>query len=201
MRSAAQRPGPTVGSAARPAAKTGRAVWTGVASVLVATFALTGCSAGAVTQTSSQASAVNGATGQVGNLLVRNATIDFPPNTAPNAGAAYQPGGAAPLSLTLVNNGAAADKLLAVSSPVAGAGQVTGDATIPAGSTVSVGNNVGTDSQALAGRTIAIKLTGLVGPVRAGLTYPVVLRFQNAGVLSVNLPVGEPAAAPEATKK
>jgi copper(I)-binding protein len=143
---------------------------------------------------------VNGASGQVGNVLVRNATIDFPTNASPTAGAAYQPGGAAPLSLTLVNNGASPDKLLAVTSPVAGAGQITGDATIPAGSTVSVGNNVGTDSQALAGRTIAIKLTGLVGPVRGGLTYPVVLRFQNAGVLSVEVPVGDPAAAPAPAK-
>jgi hypothetical protein len=183
------------------AVKTGRAAWMCVASVVVATLALTGCGAGAISQTASQASAVNGATGQVGNLLVRNATIDFPPNAAPTAGAVYQPGGAATLSLTLVNNGAAADKLVAVTSPVAGAGQVTGDATIPAGSTVSVGNNVGTDSQALAGRTIAIKLSGLVGPIRAGLTYPVVLRFQNAGVLSVDLPVGEPTTAPVAAKK
>lgn len=196
MPSAAQRPGPTAGGL-----KTGRAAWTCAVSVVVAMFALTGCGAGAISQTASQASAVNGASGQVGNLLVRNATIDFPANAAPTAGAVYQPGGAAPLSLTLVNNGASADKLVAVSSPVAGVCQITGDATVPAGSTVSVGNNVGTDSQALAGRTIAIKLTGLVGPVRAGLTYPVVLRFQNAGTLSVDLPVGEPPAAPEAAKK
>jgi copper(I)-binding protein len=169
--------------------------------VVAAAFALTGCSAGAVTQTAGQASAVNGYSGQVGNLLVRNASIDFPPSAAPTAGAAYQPGGAAPISLTLVNNGASADKLLSVSSPVAGAGQITGDATVPGGSTVTVGNNTGTDSQALAGRTISIKLTGLVGPVRAGLTYPNTLRFQNAGVLNGELPVGEPSAAPEAQKK
>ncbi|HTK66535.1 MAG TPA: hypothetical protein VL595_29435 [Pseudonocardia sp.] len=196
MPSAAQRPGPTAGGAV----KTGRAVWTAAASVLVASLALTGCGAGAISQTASQSSAVNGASAQVGNLLVRNASIDFPPNAAPTAGAAYQPGGAAPLSLTLVNNGAAPDKLLAVTSPVAGSGQITGDATIPGGSTVTVGNNTGTDSQALAGRTIAIKLTGLVGPVRSGLTYPVTLRFQNAGVLNLDLPVGEPSAAPQPAK-
>jgi len=156
---------------------------------------------GAVTQTSTQASGVNGYSGQVGNVLVRNASIDFPATLSPTAGAAYQPGGSAPLSLTLVNNGASADKLLSVTSPVAGAAQITGDATVPAGSTVNVGNNTGVDSQALAGRTIAIKLAGLVGPIRAGLTYPVVLRFQNAGVLNAELPVGEPADAPEPAKK
>jgi hypothetical protein len=164
-------------------------------------LALTGCGAGAVSQTASQASGVNGAIAQVGNILVRNASIDFPPNAPANAGAVYQPGGAAPLSMTVVNVGASPDKLLAVTSPVAGTGQITGDATIPPGSTVTVGNNTGTDSQALAGRTISIKLAGLVGPVRSGLTYPVSLRFQNAGVLNVDVPVAEPAAAPEAAKK
>lgn len=200
MPSAAQRPGPTAGPSVRGAFRTSRNGWASAASVLVATLALTGCGAGAIAQTSTQASAVNGASGQVGNVFVRNATIDFPANAAPNAGAAYQPGGAAPLSLTLVNSGAAPDKLLAVTSPVAGTGQITGDATLPGGSTVSVGNNVGTDSQALAGRTIAIKLNGLVGPVRSGLTYPVVLRFQNAGVLTVDVPVGEPSSAPAPAK-
>lgn len=195
MPSASQRRGPAVGGV-----KTGRAGWTSAASVVVAMLALTGCGAGAVSQTASQASGVNGAIAQVGNVLVRNASIDFPPNAPATAGAAYQPGGAAPLSMTVVNVGATPDKLLAVTSPVAATGQITGDATIPAGSTVTVGNT-GTDSQALAGRTISIKLAGLVGPVRSGLTYPVSLRFQNAGVLNVDVPVGEPAAAPEAAKK
>lgn len=196
MPSAVQRPGPTAGGAV----KTGRAVWTCAATVLVAMLALTGCGAGAITQTATQASNVNGYSGQVGNVLVRNATIDFPNTTGAPVGAVYQPGGAAPLSLTLVNNGASADKLVSVTSPVAGAGQITGDATVPGLSTVSVGNNTGTDSQALAGRTIAIKLTGLVGPIRAGLTYPVVLRFQDAGVLNAELPVGEPDTTPEPAK-
>jgi hypothetical protein len=197
MPSASELTGPAAGPAVRAAGRTGLAGRAFAASVLVASLALAGCGAGAVSQTADQASNVNGAAGQIGNVLVRNASIDFPPNAPANAGAAYQPGGAAPLTLTLVNNGAAPDKLIAVTSPVAGAGQITGDATIPPGSTVSVGNNTGTDSQALAGRTISIKLTGLVGPVRAGLTYPVIMRFQNAGVLSIDVPVGDPPAAPE----
>lgn len=191
MLSAVQRPGPR----ADGAVKTGRITWPRAAFVLVTVLTLTGCSAGAVTQTSSQASAVNGYSGQTGRILVRNATIDFPATASGPVGATYQPGGSAPLSMTLVNNGAAADKLLSVSSPVAGSAQVTGDATVPGGRTVTVGNNTGTSSQALSGRTISIKLSGLVGPIRAGLTYPVTLRFQNAGVLNAQLPVGEPATA------
>lgn len=169
----------------RPARRTSAAV---AAAVLVA-VALTGCGAGAVTQTSTQASAVNGSVGQIGNLVVRDATIAA---ASTLAGAAYQPGGSAPLNLTLVNTGSTADKLVSASSPVAGSVQITGDATIPAGTAVAVGNNSGAAGRALAGRTIAIKLNGLVGPIRAGLTYPVTFRFEKAGELTTKLPVGYP---------
>jgi hypothetical protein len=168
----------------RPARRTYGAV---AAAVLVA-VALTGCGAGAVTQTSTQASAVNGSTGQVGNLVLRDATIAAATTLA---GAAYQPGGSAPLNLTLVNTGSTPDKLLSASSPVAGTVQITGDATIPAGTAVTVGNT-GASGPGLAGRTIAIKLNGLVGPIRAGLTYPVTFRFEKAGELTAKLPVGYP---------
>lgn len=182
MLSVVQRPGP----------RTVKAVAATVLLPLLALLALTGCGAGFVTQTASQASAVNGYAGQVGKLVVRDASIAAPDTLA---GAAYQPGGAAPLNLTLVNTGTGADKLVAVSSPVAGSGQITGDATIPGGTAVTVGNNAGADSQALAGRNIAIKLVGLVGPVRAGLTYPVTFRFEKAGTLTAQLPVGYPTGA------
>jgi copper(I)-binding protein len=174
----------------RPGRKTVKAVAAAVLLPSLAVLALTGCGAGAVTQTAAQASAVNGTGGQVGNVLVRDATIASAANLA---GAAYQPGGAAPLNLSLVNTGAAPDKLLAVSSPVAGSGQITGDATLPGGTVVTVGNNDGADSQALAGRNIAVKLNGLVGPVRSGLTYPVTFRFEKAGTLTVQVPVGYPS--------
>lgn len=167
----------------RPTRRTGGAL----AAMLVA-VALTGCGAGAVTQTASQASAVNGASAQVGNVVIRDASIAAATTLA---GAAYQPGGSAPLNLTLVNSGFAADKLVSASSPVAGTVQITGDATIPGGTAVTVGNT-GADGRALAGRTIAIKLNGLVGPIRAGLNYPVTFRFEKAGELTVKLPVGYP---------
>jgi copper(I)-binding protein len=182
MPSVVQRPGP---STAKAAAAT-------VLLPLLAVLALTGCGAGAISQTASQASAVNGYAGQVGNVLVRDATIAYAGNLG---GAAYQPGGSAPLNLSLVNTGGTADRLLSVTSPVAASGQVVGDAVLPGGTVVTVGNNDGAASQALAGRTIAIKLNGLVGPVRSGLTYPVTFRFEKAGTLTAQVPVGAPSGA------
>jgi copper(I)-binding protein len=176
-------------SVQRPGPRTAKAV----AASLLVLLPLTGCGAGAVTQTASQASAVNGYAGQVGSIMVRDATIQQA--DAPLAGAAYQPGGAAPLAMTIVNVGSAPDTLLQVSSPVAGSGQVVGDAVIPGGTAVTVGNNAGAGSQTQAPKAIQIKLNGLVGPIRAGLTYPVTFKFQRAGTLTAQLPVGYPTGA------
>ncbi|MDQ2709850.1 MAG: hypothetical protein M3Z25_20485 [Actinomycetota bacterium] len=180
MPSVVQRLGPS----------TGKALAASVLLPLFAVLALTGCSAGAITQTASQASGVDGYAGQAGNVLVRDATIEYAGGLD---GAVYQSGGSAPLSMSLVNIGDTADRLLSVSSPVAASGQVVGDAVLPGGTVVTVGNNAGADSQALAGRTIAIKLVGLVRPIRAGLTYLVTLRFERAGALTAQVPVGYPS--------
>ncbi len=186
-----QHPGAHVGRVTPPVPATGRGRTPGAVLLLVllGLLALTGCSAGAITQTSGQASGVNGVAGQTGNVVVRDATIEF---TGELAGDVYRQGRAAPLSMTLVNTGAIADRLVSVSSPVAASAQVVGDAVLPGGSAVTVGNNSGAASSALAGRTIAIRLVGLNQPVRAGLTYPVTLRFERAGQLTVLVPVGYP---------
>lgn len=187
----AQQPGAPAGRVTPPAptAGLGRKSGAVVLLALLSLLALAGCSAGAITQTSGQASAVNGATGQAGNVAVRDATIEFTGNLA---GDIYRQGRAAPLSMTLVNTGAVADRLVSVSSPVAGSAQVVGDAVLPGGSAVTVGNNSGVASSALARRTVAIRLAGLNQPIRAGLTYPVTLRFERAGELTLLVPVGYP---------
>ncbi|MGI8814651.1 MAG: hypothetical protein ACR2G2_05000 [Pseudonocardia sp.] len=184
MPSVVQRPGPSTGKAAATV------LLTTVLLPLLAVLALAGCSAGAITQTASQASGINGYGGQIGRVLVRDATIEYAGSLE---GAVYQSGGTAPLSMSLVNIGDTADRLLSVSSPVAASGQVVGDAVLPGGTVVTVGNNAGADSRALAGRTIAINLVGLVRPIRAGLTYPVTLRFERAGALTAQVPVGYPS--------
>lgn len=98
---------------------------------LVATAALAaglglfaaGCSAGQVTQTDTQVAAVDGASGDVGSLGVRNAMLAYP-----HEGNRYQAGEDAPLIVVIANSGATPDKLLSISSPFA-----TGDAEIEGG--------------------------------------------------------------------
>ena len=152
---------------------------------------LTACGAGQVSQTADQASAVNGYTGNVGKIAVRNATIAF---TGPgNADAIYRTGQAAPLDLSVVNTGAAPDKLLRIDSPIAASGVIQGDATIGGGQTIMVGNtDQGSDASSLAARTLGVQLVGLKRDIVAGRNYPVTLTFQHAGVLNASLPVGSP---------
>lgn len=87
---------------------------------LGAALVLAGCGAGQITQTDSQQPAVNGTYAQVGNLVLRNAALRFPLE-----GQAYPAGSAAPLTLTIVNQGKEDDELVSVSSEGA-----TGDAVI-----------------------------------------------------------------------
>jgi hypothetical protein len=52
-------------------------------------------------------------------------------------------------------------------------------------------------STALPSTTVVdIALVGLAEPVRAGLTYPVVLTFERAGELRLELPVANPDVLP-----
>jgi len=155
-------------------------------------LALSGCGAGQITQTDTQASGANGYEGMAGDIAVRNASISFAGQ--PNIGAVYRAGQSAPLEMTLVNTGSQPDKLVSVSSPVAASGQITGDATIGADRAVQVGNaDEGTDANALSDRTINIQLVGIKENIIAGRTYPVTFVFQRGGVLNATLPVAYPS--------
>ncbi|WKG09993.1 hypothetical protein QX204_00320 [Nocardia sp. PE-7] len=62
-------------------------------------IALTGCSAGQITQTSSQEAAINGNHADVGEIALRNVHIVYP-----EADAEHDKGGKAKLSLSIINN-------------------------------------------------------------------------------------------------
>jgi hypothetical protein len=160
-------------------------------SVLALLATLTGCGAGQVSQTASQASAVNGYSGRAGDVEVRNAAIAYA-GQADN-GAIYRAGQTAPLNMTLVNVGIAADRLVSVSSPVAAGGQIQGDGSIGAAQSITVGDSDSqADAAAQAARTINVTLVGLKQDIKAGLNYPVVLTFERGGVLNARLPIGYP---------
>ena len=98
---------------------------------MVGALALAGCGAGQITQTSSQASGVGGASANVGQIAIREAAFTFAGDG--KTAAIYQEGSDAPLSMTVVNFGGQGDKLTNVSSPAAESARITGDATIASG--------------------------------------------------------------------
>ncbi len=98
---------------------------------MVGALALAGCGAGQITQTSSQASGVGGASANVGQIAVREAAFAFTGDG--KTAAIYQAGSEAPLSMTVVNFGGQVDKLTNVSTPAAESARITGDGTIASG--------------------------------------------------------------------
>jgi copper(I)-binding protein len=85
-------------------------------------LAAAGCSAGQITQTDTQVAVVNGASGQVGSIAVRDAQFAFPVSAKE-----YKSGDEAPIVVTIVNNGTSADKLLSVTSDLGGPAALSGD--------------------------------------------------------------------------
>lgn len=107
---------------------------TGAAAVIgamIGALALTGCGAGQATETSSQVSAVDGANADAGTIAVRNARIAFGDEVG--GGTVHSRGGSAALRMSIVNAGAAADRLISATSPVASSVQISGGDEIPGG--------------------------------------------------------------------
>jgi copper(I)-binding protein len=104
---------------------------------------LSGCGAGQITQTDTQAAAVNGASGEVGAMAVRGVELAYPDNSSQGV---YPPGSNADLIVTIVNTGVAADTLTGVSTPAAVSvtidGSPTGAKDIPGGFAVVSGADV-----------------------------------------------------------
>ncbi|XVS64882.1 hypothetical protein ACQPYE_02115 [Actinosynnema sp. CA-299493] len=90
-----------------------------------------GCSAGQITQTDTQVAVVNGASGQAGDIAVRDAQFLFP-----TAHGYYEEGDDAPIVVVIANNGAEVDKLLGVTSESSEPAEVTGDTRLEPASAI-----------------------------------------------------------------
>jgi copper(I)-binding protein len=99
--------------------------------VVAAAVTLAGCGAGQITQTDTQVAAVNGANAQVGQVAIRDTVIEF--SDQAQGDAVYPRGGSAPLSMSMVNGGAQADRLVSASSPIASSVQIIGTTDLPPG--------------------------------------------------------------------
>lgn len=188
------------------------------AGVLVAALALTGCGAGQVAGTAQQQAAVAGNNTTVGPIAVRDAVIAFAEQPV-QGGAVHARGGDAPLSMTIVNEGTEADRLVSASSPWASSVEIAGTTEIPAGRSIVVEGAApevltpttgiptsgapstptatpsATPSAEPTGEPAAtegtqIVLTGLLDDIRAGVSYDVVLVFERAGEVRIQAPVG-----------
>ncbi|MDT8911007.1 hypothetical protein [Amycolatopsis sp. PS_44_ISF1] len=128
-------------------------------SALGAALVLAGCGAGQITQTDTQQPAVNGTYAQVKTLVLRDAAVVYPAQ-----GAGYSAGQSAPLTLTLVNQGAQDDQLVSVTSDATGGpATISGSTAIVAGHSLVIGpsdavestNQQGPSSSAPASQTSA----------------------------------------------
>jgi copper(I)-binding protein len=134
----------------RPLRKLVPAVALGVSALL----GIVGCSAGQVAQTAEMEPAVNGNTGQVGTIALRNVQVAYPEN-----GEAYKAGEDAPLLLSIVNTGGEDDELVGVTSP-AGEVELIGNASIPAGTALHVVLPEGGESSSSSATTTTTETSG-----------------------------------------
>lgn len=172
------------------------AVTTLIAACCATAAAVTGCSAGQITQTDSQVAAVDGASGDAGTTIaLRDVLIPLPPTR----NGTYPAGSSVPVLLTIVNQGTSADELIAVTSPAASQVLVLGTSDIPPGTNVTStlwSTPAGVQSPLVVGE-LSIVLT-TTRPLRAGLNTPVTFMFRNAGKVTVPVPM---AASPDSASE
>ncbi|MEV0338027.1 hypothetical protein AB0H49_03280 [Nocardia sp. NPDC050713] len=177
-----------------------------------AALALSGCSAGQVSQTANQAPAINGNNAEVEDISLRNVHIVYPSEGYTNV-----QGGKALIALSIVNNSeTVTDELTSVTTdlgqvkitPPSGASSVklAPQQTVVAagkqggGSTDSHGgDNHGDDSHGSQptkqqtadpeAKPATLEITGLTKDITPGLTYTVSFNFKENGTVQVQVPV------------
>jgi hypothetical protein len=157
------------------------------ASCLVAVAALAGCGAGQIAQTSVQEPAVNGASGVVKQVALRNVYIEAVQN-----GDFLRPGQTVGLNLVATNQSPdVADRLVRITSDI-GAVTLTGDARLPAGGVLMVGTSAAQNIKAVGtveAADAAKATVALSKPISNGLTYPFTFDFEKAGSVTFPVPI------------
>ena len=149
---------------------------------------LTGCSAGQISQTATQESAVNGTSATLKNITLRNVHLQ-----AVQTSDFLKPGTVVPLVMVVANNSLdTGDKLLGITSEV---GQVAlaADGTLPAGGALVFSAEPARDdakpmNDSATTAPTAAQVT-LSQPITNGLTYNFTFNFEKAGKATVAVPV------------
>jgi hypothetical protein len=147
---------------------------------------LGGCSAGQISQMSTQEPAVNGNKVTFNNVALRDIRMQ-----AVQTGDFLQPGRTVELVLVAVNQSPdITDRLVGITSDI-GTVTVSGDARLPAGGMLFIGTPEGQkvapgpiDSNTAAKATVT-----LAKPITNGLTYNFTFNFEKAGQASVLVPI------------
>jgi copper(I)-binding protein len=153
---------------------------------LVAAVALSGCSAGQLSQTSTQQPAVNGTQATVGNIALRNIHL-----RAAQSADYVQPGRDVELLFVAINGSPDTDdKLVSIKSDVATV-TLTGDTSVPANGVLVVGEPDGQVApMESAERADAAKASvSVTKPITNGLTYNFTFAFAKAGQTTVAVPI------------
>jgi copper(I)-binding protein len=153
---------------------------------LAAAVALSGCGAGQISQTATQEPAVNGTSGTVGKIALRNIHLRAVQSTD-----YVRPGRDVELLFTAVNTSPDVnDKLVSISSDI-GSVALTGDTTVPAGGVLVVGQPDGQTAaleSAESAEAVQAKVA-LSKPITNGLTYTFTFTFEKAGEGTVAVPI------------
>lgn len=161
---------------------------------------MAGCSAGQVAQTAQEQPAVNGSLGQTGKIAIRDASLVYPDQTK----GVYAKGSDIELAMTIVSRKQHDDKLVKVSSESARDVAVKGSRVIPGNDTVVVGKPAhagkgGASPEDLSGKPetghMRIVLRDTTLPVRSGQTLSVTFTFEEAGSISMEMPMATPDAS------
>lgn len=155
---------------------------------LLAVTALVGCGAGQVSQVATQEPAVNGTTGSINNITLRNVHIQ-----AVQTGDALRPGEDVDLVFTATNlSPDAGDRLLRITSDV-GTVTLSGDTALSANGLLEVGAPDGIEAfsevEAVDPATGAEAVVALSKPISNGLTYPFTFVFERAGDKTLDVPI------------
>lgn len=152
--------------------------------------ALSGCSAGQITQTSVQEPSINGTGAVAGDptsgIALRNIHL-----RVDQTGDYVQPGKDVELLFVAVNESAKdKDKLLSITSKV-GTVALSGDPSIDAGGILVVGTPDGQPSAldaTEAAKTVEAKVN-LTEPISNGFTYDFTFNFERSGAVTVTVPI------------
>ena len=174
-----------------------------VAVLAAAAISLTSCAIGQHAATAIDKPAVAGTEGSIGSIKLLDVSIKAPDVAGRTTGTKfYVPGDTAPLIITLVNSGHAADTLTSVTStafsswsiiktganPLTGAGQTS--QVIAPQTRVALGlTNLGAGIPDSPQTMVLTGLTAATGNLYPGTVIPITFTFATAGSVTLQVPV------------